>query len=91
MEPLSKKLRSALKKAHPGLTDEAIDEFEAMLIERVELDRVADREQIVRLDAARRAFIAENMPRAREIMIAHDQQENRPRPRKRRVKVKRKR
>jgi hypothetical protein len=46
MEPLNPKLRTALKRAHPGLTDEDIDRTEELLGSRMQFDPDKDSKEI---------------------------------------------
>jgi hypothetical protein len=68
MEPLHPDLRAALKRAHPGLTDEDIDRSEELLNERMNTDPQADPERIARLDAEREELIRGAMPRYAEVV-----------------------
>lgn len=70
MEPLQPELREALKRAHPGLTDDAIDQYEELLARRYELDPETEVEQIRRLDAERAALVRRLMPRYEEVARA---------------------
>ena len=62
MEPLHPDLRTALKDAHPSLTDEDIDRSEELLAERMNHDPVAEPERIAQLDAERTELIRQKMP-----------------------------
>ncbi len=67
MEPLSPKLRKALKQAHPDLTDEDIDQTEELLVRRMRIDPEKEAGEIERLDLERAALLERLMPRYREV------------------------
>jgi hypothetical protein len=68
MEPLHPDLRAALKRAHPGLTDEEIDRSEELLNERMNTDPDRDPGRIERLDTERTELIRTAMPRYAEVV-----------------------
>ncbi len=67
MEPMHPKLREALKKAHPGLTDEDIDRSEELLAKRMLYDPEKEADRIAELDRERMELIRRTMPRYAEI------------------------
>jgi hypothetical protein len=82
MESFEPALRQALKSAHPGLTDAEIDEVEAALALRHDVDRRRRPDDASRADQRWRAAVA-RVPRLREVMLAFDRQqlqERAPRP-----------
>jgi hypothetical protein len=66
MEPLHPALREELKRAHPGLTDADIDQYEELTSLRFTLNPDA-RDEIRRLDAARMQLVRTKMPRLGDI------------------------
>lgn len=74
MEPFEPELRRRLLAAHPDLTEADIDKVEAMLSDRQDVDRRLAPDAARRIDAERKAFIAEKIPRLREVMMAFDRE-----------------
>jgi hypothetical protein len=64
MQPLSPRMRAALKAEYPGLTDAIIDEVDALLAYRAALNP----ERAAAAESRREALIAEHMPRYAEIV-----------------------
>jgi len=62
MEPLHPEFREALKRAHPGLTDETIDRVESLRARRFELDPSLHAERIAQLDREREELMAREIP-----------------------------
>jgi hypothetical protein len=73
MQPLPPRLRSALKRAHPGLTDADLDRFEVLraLPSTFQPLRNGARREELRQESL--AFVRERMPRLAEV-IAQEQQ-----------------
>jgi len=82
MEPLHPKLREALKRAHPDLTDEDIDRFEELQALRFEFDPIKDADKIRELDLERAELIRRTMPRYKEVARAFAAQVAAPKPRR---------
>ena len=57
MEPLRPDLREALKEAHPGLTDDVIDEYENLTALRYKLDAGAFEESLAEIDRKRELLL----------------------------------
>ena len=90
MEPLHPKLREALKQAHPGLTDDDIDQHEELLVHRMQLDPEKDRDKIQRLDLERAELIRQKMPHYEEIARVFTAKAVRPKAKQApKVKIKR--
>ncbi len=90
MEPLSKEMREALKRAHPGLTDEIIDRHEELIRERFQQDP-NDRANIERLTTEAEALARLHMPHYAEVAQVVQQEKRLKRgPRRRRIEVVRK-
>ena len=77
MEPLHPELRKALKRAHPGLTDEEIDQYEGLLARRFELDPETEAAEIQKIDAKREELMRQAMPRYEAVVRAFSQREAR--------------
>jgi hypothetical protein len=91
MEPLNPRMRDALKEAHPGLTNEIIDQYEELIHERFQLDP-EDRVAIARIDVEIEGLLKQHMPHYRQVSQLVSQEirlERGPRPRK--VTIRRKR
>ncbi|MDP6065679.1 MAG: hypothetical protein QGG75_00255 [Alphaproteobacteria bacterium] len=83
MEAFEPELRQRLIKAHPGLSESDVDKIEAMLSDRQDVDRLLDAKTARKMDAERKAFVAEKMPKLRQVMMAFDRQQQQKRaPRK---------
>ena len=67
MEPLSPKMRAALKQVHPGLTDAEIDRYEALIFERMQCDPETQAKRIADLDDERVTLLKERMPRFNDV------------------------
>jgi hypothetical protein len=67
MEPLHPDLRKALKAAHPGLTDDDLDQYEKLTSMRFTLDPDRFRESIEEIDRARMQLVATRMPQLAQI------------------------
>ena len=67
MEPLSPSIREALKREHPGLTDDTIDRYEALLSLRFEVDPDDDPKRIQDLDRQRIELVKKEMPRFEQV------------------------
>jgi hypothetical protein len=67
MEPLHPDLRTALKEAHPGLTDSQIDLYEELLAQRFLLDPATQETEIRSLDHRREELVQEYMPRYAQV------------------------
>ena len=81
LEPLHPELRTALKKAHPGLTDKDIDRAEELLAQRMLYDPEKESLQIAQLDRERMELIERKMPRYAEITQAFGARMVKPRRR----------
>ena len=68
MQPLSPRMRAALKQAHPGLTDEIVDRVEALLALRSQLDPERQAVQVGQLDRQRADLLAQYMPRYADVV-----------------------
>jgi len=71
MQPLSPRVRAALKAEHPGLTDEVIDQVEGLILRRTDLDPVGSPENalaIRSLETQRERLIADHMPRFADVL-----------------------
>jgi hypothetical protein len=62
MEPLHPELRADLKRAHPGLDDRTIDEYERLTSLRFNLDPERDKGKLAEIDAVRRRLLQARMP-----------------------------
>ena len=62
MQPLDPDLRSALRRAHDGLTDERIDHLQDLLSLRFSLDPRAEPDLVKAVDDRVRQLIATEMP-----------------------------
>ena len=83
MEPFEPELKEALKRAHPGLTDDDVAQVEATLSDRENLDRRRRPEEAERTEH-RWAEVTRKVPRLYEVMLEFDRrqiQERRPIPR----------
>jgi len=80
MQPFEPELRDRLKRAHPGLTDDDLDEIETLLCQRV--DEANDRGgPAARATSSRwREVVATKVPRLREIMQAYERDARRDEP-----------
>lgn len=70
MEPLHPDLREALKRAHPGLTDEDIDRFEELLARVLSYDPTTEADVIARLAGERDDMLRRLMPHYAEVAQA---------------------
>jgi hypothetical protein len=80
MEPLHPALRDELKKAHPGLTDADIDQYEELTSLRFGLDPSTSAQAIREIDAQRAHLVRTKMPRLAEVrnaFTAHAREEGR--------------
>jgi hypothetical protein len=68
MEPLKPAVREALKRAHPGLTDETIDRVEELLAQRFLVDPDVDPLRIQELDRQRAELVRREMPRYEQVL-----------------------
>ena len=68
MEPLSPKMRVALKQVHPGLTDAEIDRYEALLSERMQCDPETEVKRIADLDNERVTLLKDRMPQFNDVV-----------------------
>jgi hypothetical protein len=68
MQPLSPKVRAALKERHPGLTDATIDEAEALLVIRGQLDPARHARRIEKLDLERAELLSREMPHYADVV-----------------------
>jgi hypothetical protein len=62
VEPLHPDLRQALKRAHPGLTDDDINRFEELLARVLSLDPATESDTISRLSGERDDMLRRLMP-----------------------------
>jgi hypothetical protein len=69
MEPLDPELRGALKSAHPGLSDEIIDQCEALLAKRFSYHPMKDAALIAELDKQRMILIDRFIPHYGRVAI----------------------
>jgi hypothetical protein len=67
MEPIHPFLRDELKRAHPGLTDRDIDEYEELTSRRFTLDPSTSAQAIREIDAQRERLVRSKMPRLGEL------------------------
>ena len=67
MTPLKPELRQALKDAHPGLTDEVIDEYEKLTAMRYQLTQQRSAEAIADIDRRREVLLRERMPQFAQV------------------------
>jgi hypothetical protein len=74
MEPMHPELREALKVAHPNLTDEMIDQYEALLAQRFRLNPETQEAEIRALDARREQFVVQHLPHVRQVTQLFNQQ-----------------
>jgi hypothetical protein len=75
MKPLSKAVRSALKREYPKLTDAMIDRTEAMLSLRTQLEPVRYAKELETLDRKRIELIKSEMPKYEEVIRAWQKRE----------------
>lgn len=71
MQPLSPRVRAALKAEHPGLTDKVIDRVEGLLMRRTDLDPAqspSNARAFQRFEDQRDRLIAEHMPRFADVL-----------------------
>ncbi len=68
MEPLHPDLRTALKRAHPGLTDAIIDRYEELTAQQFILNPSLHAERFATLDRERQNILREHMPRYNEVL-----------------------
>lgn len=66
MEPLPQEFRDRLKTLHPELTDDDVDEYEALLVQRLEIDPLRERGRLEALDAEAARLVERKMPLLRE-------------------------
>lgn len=62
MEPLHPELRADLKRAHPGLDDRTIDNYENLTSLRFGLDPERDKARLAEIDTARLQLLRNRMP-----------------------------
>jgi hypothetical protein len=62
VEPIHPGTRAALKQAHPGLTDEDIDQYENLVSRRFQLHPERDVQEIAALDRERLELLQARMP-----------------------------
>ena len=92
MEPLHPKLKDALKRAHPGLTDEDIDRSEGLLVRQLEFDPDKDADKIKQIDREWAALIQRRMPLYQAVVQSFKAESTRPKRRSTpKVKIKRQR
>ena len=70
MEPLHPDARAALKRVHPALTDDEIDQYEDLLTRRMACDPEKEARQIEAIDKERTALMEKCMPRFCEVVQA---------------------
>ncbi len=80
MQPLSREVREALKRRHPGLRDETIDRAEELLALRAQLDPERHAGRIAELDRERAALLEREMPHYREVVQRAARASFRPAP-----------
>src|SRR5512145_2164722 len=82
MEPLRPDFRAALKEAHPGLTDEIIDEYEKLTALRYQLDVERYRESVQEIDRQREDLLRTRMPQFAQVaqLVAARRKARRPQP-----------
>ena len=82
MEALSPKMRAALKKAHPGLTDGDIDRYEVLSLERMQCNPETEAKRMAVLDDECLTLLREKMPRYNDVArkIAAETPPPKPRP-----------
>lgn len=68
MEPLDPRMREALKRTNPGLTDEDIDRSEEILSRLQDLDSEQDADEIRILRAELDNLMRDRMPRYQEVV-----------------------
>ncbi len=68
MEPLSQNIRDALKREHPGLSDETIDRVEALLSKRFAIDPEVDPLAIAEVDRQRAEILKRDIPRYEQVI-----------------------
>lgn len=68
MEPLKPIARDALKKEHPGLSDETIDRAEDLLAQRFLIDPEAEPLRLQELDRERAELLRREMPRFDQVL-----------------------
>lgn len=62
MTPMKPELRQALKEAHPGLTDQVIDEYEKLTVMRGQMTAERSAEAIATIDRQREKLLRDRMP-----------------------------
>jgi len=67
MEPIHPSLREELKRAHPGLTDADIDQYEALTSLRFTFDPATQQDEIRRIDEQRLQLVRAKMPHLGEL------------------------
>ncbi len=67
MDPLHPDFRTALKQAHPSLTDAMIHRYEELTSQQFSLDRTQQGERFAALDREREQLLREYLPHYREI------------------------
>ena len=67
MTPLEPAFRDLLKVAHPGLTDEDIDEYEGLTSQAYLVDPQKDADLIDVIHKKREKILSERMPKYREV------------------------
>ena len=78
MEPLDPNLKDALKRVHPGLTDEDIDRSEALLSSQFGFDPKKDADKIEQLRREWAALVQRVMPRYRAVVQSFNAERTRP-------------
>lgn len=68
MEPLHPQDRQALKRAHPGLTDEEIDRTEELIARIDELGQIGRSDEAEELRGTLAEHVRQHIPRYREVM-----------------------
>jgi hypothetical protein len=67
MEPMHPDMRAALKAAHPELTDEVLDRYEALVAQRFQFDPETQEAEIWALDRQREQLVLQHMPNFRQV------------------------
>jgi chorismate mutase len=80
MEPMRPDFRRALKEAHPGLTDEVIDEYEKLTAMRYRLDQQKFRASVDEIDRKRDELLRARMPYFAQVAQAMVAQRKAERP-----------
>jgi hypothetical protein len=70
MEPLRPDFRQALKDAHPGLTDEVIDEYEKLTAMRYRLEQQRYADSLQEVDRKRDELLKARMPHFAQVAQA---------------------